>query len=115
MDNFDLKKYLAENRLLKENIDDAKFEQLIDDKIDDFEDNNDSFIDTMEFHDPEDAFKMVGEEVAEDLNKLPNKGKYKKYSIDVTPYHGGKKMGFNLIGHYSDGDTEPVAEYDYEI
>ena len=31
MDNFDLKKYLAENRLLKENIDDAKFEQLIDD------------------------------------------------------------------------------------
>ena len=112
--NFDLRKYLAENKLLKENIDDAKFEQLIDDKIDDFEDNNDSFIDTMEI-DPLDAFKLVGEDVEEDLNKLPNKGEYEKYSIEVTAYHGGKKISFNLIGHYSDGDTEQVTEYDYEI
>ena len=113
--NFNLKKYLAENKLLKENIDDAKFEQLIDDKIDDFEDNNDSFIDTMEI-DPLDAFKLVGEDVAEDLNKLPNKGEYEKYSIEVDDrIYGGNKMGFNLIGHYSDGDTESVAEYTYEM
>jgi len=103
---------------LNEVVDDKKFEEMIYDKYLEMEgketEGGEEF-DEVNEEEPGRAAEIISIEVEKELNKMPNKGEYKEFEIESEVYFGDKKVGFVLIGKYPEGDTEPVAEYDYEL
>jgi hypothetical protein len=103
---------------LNEVVDDKKFEEMIYDKYLEMEgketEGGEEF-DEVNEEEPGRAAEIISIEVEKELNKMPNKGEYKEFEIESEVYFGDKKVGFVLIGKYPEGDTEPVAKYDYEL
>ena len=102
---------------LNEVIDDKKFGEMIEDQYSEMEGEETSGgeeFNEVNNEEPGRAAEIVSIEIEKELNKMP-KGEFKEFEIESEVYSGNEKIGFVLIGKYPEGDTDKVAEYDFEI
>ncbi len=94
MDNFDLRKYLKENKLLKESLNQNEFEEVIDKYEEEVEEEVGS-------DDTDEIGRMVSERAEEELSS-----KYPNIEITYTPYNTGRNYSA-----FDKTQEEIVADY----